>query len=90
MSKPTPDELPTLDPSHLAGVTGGAVSDTSSMMLPMIMMMAMRGRGSSPQVTAAPAPAAPQPAAPVRPKILVNGVEQTGTPGPNGGLTFEI
>jgi len=74
----TPDEaeLPSLDLAALETVTGGAGADMSSM-LPMMMMMKKRSAAS-----AAPAPA-PAPA-PVRPKILLNGVEQSPTTGANG------
>jgi hypothetical protein len=75
------DELPSLDASDLAQVTGGTGDAMSSMMLPMMMMM-MRG-GSQ-----APAPAAPPPAPAWTPKILVNGVEQK--PSANGTYTAEV
>lgn len=60
------DELPTLELADLAQVTGGAGDDMSAM-LPMMMMMRSRSQ-------AAPAPA---PAPAWKPKILVNGVEQS-------------
>ena len=68
MPKPThhDDELPGIDPTALAAVTGGA-GDASSMMMPLMMM---RNRGSA-------AAAAPPPrAAPQTPKIMLDGVEQ--------------
>lgn len=73
------DAFSTLETVDLEHVTGGAGGDSTSMMLPMMMMM-MRGRPS-----AAPAPA---PAPPPTPKILLNGVEQQATMGPNG-LSFD-
>jgi hypothetical protein len=75
------DELPTLETADLEAVTGGAAaSDGMSMMLPMMMMMRKRS-------AAAPV-AAPAPAAPAVPKIMLNGVEQPATAGPNGALSF--
>ena len=71
------DELPTLDLAELETVTGGA--DSSSSMMPMMMMMMMNRQ------SAAAAP--PPPPAPPTPKILLNGVEQSGTSSPNG-LSF--
>jgi hypothetical protein len=71
------DELPSLDSAALAQVTGGT-GDMMSMMLPMLMMR--RGGGGAAQ--AAPAP---QPAPTWKPKILVDGVEQSLT---NNGGTF--
>ena len=62
------EELPSIDPAALDGVTGGGAGfGDMSMMLPMMMMMRNR------QAAAVPA-APPQPA---MPKILVNGVEQS-------------
>lgn len=69
------DELPTLALADLAHVTGGAGDDMSAM-LPMMMMM----RNRSAQAAPAPAPAP----APWKPKILVNGVEQSLTSNGNG------
>lgn len=69
------DELPTLDLAALANVTGGAGDDMSAM-LPMMMMMRNRAQ---------PAPAAPAPA-PWKPKILVNGVEQSLNSTGNGSF----
>ena len=72
------DELPSLDPTALRQVTGGA--DLGSMMLPLLMM---RHQGGG---AAAPAPA-PAPAQPWRPRILVDGVEQQPS---GGGNTFTV
>jgi len=78
------DELPSLDATDLTHVTGGAGSDMSSMMLPMVMMM-MKNRS---QAAPAPAPAPAAPPAPAwTPKIFVNGVEQALSSSP-GGTTF--
>jgi hypothetical protein len=68
---PTDDPFATIDLGTLDKVSGGAGDDMGSMMMPMMMMMMMRGRGGS-------APPPPPPA-PVRPKILLNGVEQPYT-----------
>jgi hypothetical protein len=72
------DDLPTLDLTDLASVTGGG-ADAMSSMLPMMMMM-NRSRSQAP----APAPPA---AAPWKPKILVDGVEQPVTASGNGTFT---
>ena len=77
MSTHHDDELPSLDLGALEHVTGGAGTDMSSMLLPMIMMK-MRG-----QQAAAAAPAA-APQQPALPKILVDGVEQQLTQTANG------
>ena len=81
MSKHHKDELPSIDVAALKSVTGGAGADMSAM-LPMMMMMRQRS-------AAAAAPAAPP--APPRPKILVNGVEQSASAlaGSSNGSTFE-
>jgi hypothetical protein len=68
------DELPTVALADLANVTGGAGDDMSAM-LPMMMMMRNRSQ---------PAPAAP---APWKPKILVNGVEQSLNNTGNGSFS---
>lgn len=75
MSKHRDEELPSIDPAVLANVTGGAGDSSMSSMMPMMMMM-MMGRGGG---AAAAPPPPPPPAAPVLPKILVNGVEQKPT-----------
>jgi hypothetical protein len=75
------DELPTLDTADLSKVTGGAGSDMSSMLLPMLMM---RNRGQPAAAAAAP----PPPAAPAwTPKITVDGVEQQLSQSANGTFT---
>jgi hypothetical protein len=73
--QPQPAELPSIDPTALSAVTGGA-GDASSMMLPMMMMMRSR------QSAAAAPPPPPQPQAP---KILLNGVEQPASALTNSG-----
>jgi hypothetical protein len=75
------DDLPTLDLSDLASVTGGG-TDAMSSMLPMMMMM-NRSRSQA-AATAAPTPPAP---APWKPKILVDGVEQPVSASGNGTFT---
>jgi hypothetical protein len=75
------DELPTIDASDLAQVTGGTGDDMSSMMMPMMMMM--RNRSQAP----APAPVAPPP---WKPKIMVDGFEQQPTSSGNGTFTSEV
>lgn len=88
MSKHHSDELPSIDPTALAGVTGGAGGDPSTM-LPLLMMMRSRSAAAAPAQPAQPA----QPAGPPRPKILLNGVEQPASalvPGADGALTFEV
>jgi hypothetical protein len=74
--QPQRAELPSIDPTALSAVTGGA-GDASSMMLPMMMMM--RNRQSA---AAAPPPPPPQPP---KPKILLNGVEQPASALTNSG-----
>lgn len=76
------DELPTLDAADLSKVTGGATSDMSSMLLPMMMMMRSRA-----QAAPAPVAPAPDPAAAWKPKILVDGVEQQLANSGNGTFT---
>jgi len=49
------DDLPSIDPSALADVSGGA--GMADMLLPMIMMLKKRNAGPAP----APPPAPPQP-----------------------------
>ena len=83
MPKHHKDELPSIDAAALQGVTGGAGADMSSM-LPMMMMMKKRNEAAM-----APPPAPPQPQ---RPKILLNGVEQSPSAMANNGAsgsTFE-
>lgn len=74
------DELPSIDLSTLSRVVGGAATDLSSMMLPMMMMMKNKQQS-------APAPA-PAPAAPVTPKITLNGVPQTPSSTSAGGTNY--
>jgi len=74
------DDLPTLDLTALAAVTGGASADPMSSMLPMMMMM----RNRSQPAAAAPAPA---PAPAWKPKITVDGIEQQLTSSGNGTFT---
>lgn len=76
------DELPTLDASDLAQVTGGTGDPMSSMMMPMMMMM-MRNRSAAAAPPPAPAPA-------WKPKIMVDGVEQQPTTSGNGTFTSEV
>lgn len=77
---PAPPSLPSIDLGDLDRVIGGAAGgDSLSSMLPMMMMM--RGRGQS-----APAPA-PAPAE-WKPKILVDGVEQSLTNRGNGNYSL--
>lgn len=73
------DDLPTLAPTDLAGVTGGTGLDLASM-LPLLLM-----RNAS-QAAAAPPP---PPAQPWKPTIKVDGVEQQVTPVNTGnGTTY--
>lgn len=78
------DELPTIDLTTLSRVTGGANTDLSSMMMPLMMMMKNR----QPQASAAPAPAAA--AAPTAPQIMVNGVAQNPTSTTSAGTNYAI
>jgi len=78
MSTHHEDELPTLELADLTQVTGGAGDDMSSM-LPIMMMMRNRSQGSA-------APAAPADA--WKPKIMVNGVEQSLAN--SGNNTFSV
>lgn len=73
MPCPHDDELPSLDTTELANVTGGAGFDMSTM-LPLFMMMRNRARAAS----------QPMPAPTWKPKVMVNGVEQQGTSTGNG------
>jgi hypothetical protein len=57
MSRHHRDELPSLDPTTLSDVSGGA--GMSDMMLPM-MMMGMRKRSAAPPPAAPPPPQQPQ------------------------------
>jgi len=61
------DDLPSIDPSALADVSGGA--GMTDMLLPMIMMLKKR--------SAAPAPAAPPPPPQPPPAPLPAGTERT-------------
>jgi hypothetical protein len=70
------DELPSLDVTELANVTGGGGFDMSSM-LPLFVIMQKRARASA-------AAATPMPAPTWKPKVTLNGVEQQGTQGANG------
>lgn len=76
------DELPTIDATDLAQVSGGAGDPMSSMMLPMMMMMRNRSQAA--------APVAPPPAPAWKPKIMVNGVEQQASTTGNGTFTSEV
>jgi hypothetical protein len=69
-------ELPTLPVADLEHVTGGAGNDAMSSMMPMMIMMMMKGKGGGGSASAAAPPPAP-PAAPLVPRVIVNGVEQT-------------
>jgi hypothetical protein len=79
------DELPTLDLTSLAHVTGGTgSSDMSSMMMPMMMMMMGQQQHAAPAAAAAAAaPAAP----PWTPQLMVDGVAQQLTNAGNGNFT---
>jgi hypothetical protein len=81
------DELPTLDLTALAHVTGGtgSSSDMSSMMMPMMMMM-MRGQQQQAAPAAAAAAAAPT-TPPWTPQVMVDGVAQQLTSAGNGNFT---
>lgn len=74
MPIPHDDELPSLDTTELANVTGGAGFDMSTM-LPLFMMMRSRANAAASQ---------PVPAPTWKPKVMVNGVEQQGTSTGNG------
>ena len=78
MSKHHREELPSIDPTVLQHVTGGA-GDMSSI-LPMMMMMRKK---SAPPSIAAPPPAPPAP------KILLNGVEQPASGMTGNASSFE-
>lgn len=71
------DELPTLDAAELDQVTGGSGMDMSTM-LPMMLMM--KGKQQQQPQAAMPPPAPP------KPKLFVDGVEQSLSQGPNGQL----
>jgi hypothetical protein len=75
MPTPPDDELPSLEATELANVTGGAGFDMSTM-LPMMLMMRSRSRAA--------AAAQPVPAPTWKPKVTVDGVEQQGTATANG------
>ena len=70
------DDLPTLEPADLAGVTGGTGLDLMSI-LPLLLMR------NQAQAAPPPAPAAQ----PWKPTIKVDGVEQPVTAS-NNGTTF--
>lgn len=74
------DELPSIDLSTLSRVIGGASTDLSSMMLPLMMMK------NKQQQSAPPPP--PAPAAPVTPKITLNGVPQSPTSTSSAGTNY--
>ncbi|HET9626685.1 MAG TPA: hypothetical protein VFP84_35220 [Kofleriaceae bacterium] len=65
------DDLPTLDLTALAHVTGGAGTNMASMMLPLLIS---KRKQSAP----APAPAAPAPPS-YTPKVTIDGVPQALT-----------
>jgi hypothetical protein len=72
-----PDALPSIDPSALAHVNGGAGDDMMSMMLPLLLMK---------KKNAAPPAAAPPPPQPMpRPRVIVDGVEKPYT---GGSMSF--
>jgi hypothetical protein len=73
------DEIPSIETADLEGVTGGL--DMSSM-LPLMMM------GKRNQQAAAPQQVAAAPAAPPKPKLFVDGVEQSVS-GSNGNYTVD-
>jgi hypothetical protein len=76
------DQLPTIDLSALSRVTGGASTDLSSMLMPLMMW-----KNKQQQSAAAPA-AAPPPAAPVTPQITLNGVPQTPSSVSSAGTNY--
>lgn len=78
------DELPTIDLSTLSRVTGGASTDLSSMLMPL--MMWKNKQQSSAAAAAAAAP--PPPAAPVTPQITLNGVPQTPSSVSSAGTNY--
>jgi hypothetical protein len=71
------DDLPTLEPADLAGVTGGTGLDLMSM-LPLMLLMRNRAQAAAPP---------PAPAQPWKPTIKVDGVEQPVSTS-NNGTTF--
>ncbi len=79
---PRDTELPTIDLSTLSRVTGGANTDMSSMLMPLMMM-------KSRQQQAAPA-AAPVAAAPTTPQITLNGVPQTPSSSSATGTNYAM
>jgi hypothetical protein len=79
------DELTTIATVNLDKVSGGAAAgmDMSSM-LPMMMMMNKKKQAAAGPPPGPPPPAAP--AAPLMPKIFVNGVEQSASSGGDGSF----
>jgi len=75
------DEIPSIETADLEGVTGGTGMDMSSM-LPLLML------GKRNQQQAAPQQVAAAPAAPPKPKLFVDGVEEPLS-GSGGNYTAE-
>jgi len=80
------DELPTIDLSTLSRVTGGASTDMSSMMLPLMMWKNKQQQQSAAAAAAASAAAAP--VAPPQPKITLNGVPQSPSSISSAGTSY--
>jgi len=78
------DELTTIATINLDKVSGGAGMDMSSMLLPMMLMNKKKQAAAGPP-PGPPPPAAP--AAPLMPKIFVNGVEQSASSGGDGSYS---